>query len=256
MLWYKAWLETRWRFIIPMIVMVCSSVGIVFTWPATKSTLLPLAANVTQTGEIGRQIREALELSKTYPGYIFSQLWSQNLRQMATLFAALLGTGGLLAQTSGGGALFTLSLPASRNEIVGVRAAIGCAEFFAIVFGAAILIPVFSPAVGESYGIGESLAHAAFLFLGGLWVFSLAFLLSTIFSDIWRPLMMTLLVAIVLALAEMFFDPLSGVGIFSAMSGEAFFRSGTVPWPALLISIALSAIMLWTAARITAARDF
>jgi len=256
MLWYKAWLETRWRFIIPLIVMVCSTVGVVFTWPTTKNTLVPLASTVTQTGEIGRQIREALELSKTYPGYIFGQLWSQNLRQMGTLFAALLGTGGLLAQTSGGGALFTLSLPASRNHILGVRAAIGFAEFFAIVFGAAVLIPVFSPAVGESYGIGDSLVHATFLFLGGLSVFSLAFLLSTIFTDVWRPLTLTLLITIVFGLVETFSDTLSRVGIFSAMSGETFFRSGAVPWPGLLISVALSAILLWTASRITAGRDF
>src|SRR3954469_5362167 len=115
MLWYKAWLETRWRFIIPMIIMACSTIGIVFTWRTVSGLVLDPSA-ITQGGEIARQIREAMEMSKTFGGFIFHELWRQNLRQMGTLFAALLGTGGLLAQSSGGGALFTLSLPASRNE--------------------------------------------------------------------------------------------------------------------------------------------
>jgi len=255
MLWYKAWLETRWRFIIPMILMVCSTLGTVFTWKTVGDLILDPAA-INQTGEIGRQIREALEMSKTFGGFIFFELWRQNLRQMGTLFAALLGTGGLLAQSSGGGVLFTLSLPASRNQIVGVRAATGLAEFFALVFGSAMLIPILAPAVGETYSVGDTLAHATFLFLGGLSVFSLAFFLSTVFNDIWRPLMLTLLVAIVLALAEGFAEPVSRFGIFTAMSGDAFFRSGTIPWLPLAVSVALSAAMLWAAARNIAVRDF
>jgi len=255
MLWHKAWLETRWRFIIPMIIMVCSTVAGVLSWPTVKQ-LVPLASGMTQPGYLGQQIQEAAQLSKTYPGHIFNSLWSQNLREMAALFAALLGTGGLLAQTSGGGALFTLSLPASRNEIVGVRAAMGLAELFVMVFGSALLIPVFSPAVGESYGIVDAVAHATFLFLGALSVFSLAFLLSTMFMDVWRPLLVTLFVAIAVGCAELLVKPVARVGIFSAMSGNVFFTAGAVPWVGLLISVAVSAIMLWLAVRNIAARDF
>ena len=51
---------------------------------------------------------------------------------MWTLFAVLLGTGGLLSQASGGGALFTLSLPVSRNRLLGVRAATGLAELLVL----------------------------------------------------------------------------------------------------------------------------
>jgi hypothetical protein len=87
-------------------------------------------------------------------------------------------------------------------------------------------------------------------------VFSLAFLLSTIFTDVWRPLTLTLLHHDRVRSRRNFSDTLSRVGIFSAMSGETFFRSGAVPWPGLLISVACPAILLWTASRITAGRDF
>jgi hypothetical protein len=134
MLWHKAWLETRWRFIIPLIVMVCSTVGVVFTWPTTKNTLVPLASTVNTDGEIGRQIREALELSKTYPGYIFGQLWEPESAPDGNALCRAARDRRPAGADLGRGALFTLSLPASRNHILGVRAAIGFAEFFAIVF--------------------------------------------------------------------------------------------------------------------------
>lgn len=87
-------------------------------------------------------------------------------------------------------------------------------------------------------------------------MFSLAFLLSTVFTDIWRPLLITLLVAIVVGLAEAFSGAASRFGTFAAMSGETFFRARAVPWTGLLISAVASAVMLWTAARNVAARDF
>ena len=85
------------------------------------------------------------------------------MTQMLSLFAVLLGTGGLLSQASGGGALFTLSLPVSRKRLLGVRAATGLAELLALAFVPPLLLPLLSPAVGQSYGIGDALVHGACL---------------------------------------------------------------------------------------------
>jgi hypothetical protein len=101
MLWYKSWLETRWRFLIGLALLVCSAAVVVFTYPKVVK-LLPLVPSLDVSGEIGRRIREAAELSREYRGYVWSQWFRQNLAQTWTLFAALLGTGGLSAQTSGG----------------------------------------------------------------------------------------------------------------------------------------------------------
>jgi hypothetical protein len=96
-------------------VLMCSVSGFVFLWPPVVELL-------------GRRIRESVELQRAYPGYIWSQWFRQNLTNMGTLLAALLGTGGLLSQRSGG--LFMLSLPASCNRLVWTRAGTGLAELF------------------------------------------------------------------------------------------------------------------------------
>jgi ABC-2 type transport system permease protein len=251
MLWYKSWRETRWRFLIGLAVLMCSAAAMVFTYPKVRE-LLPLAAPVDVGGELGRRIREAMELSREYRGYVWSQGFGQNLSQMGTLFAVLLGTGGLV---SGGAALFTLSLPVSRRRLLGTRAAAGLGEWLVLAFVPALLIPLLSPAIGESYSVTAALVHGACLFVAGAVFFSLAILLSTVFADVWRPLMIALLVAVVLAGLEAFFD-VSRFGVYSVMSGSTYFRTGALPWAGLFVSAAASAAMLYAASSNIAHRDF
>jgi hypothetical protein len=251
MLWYKSWLETRWRFLIGLALLMCSAAALVFTYPRVRE-LLPLAAPVEVGGELGRRIREAMDLARDYRGYVWSQGFQQNLVNLGTLFAVLLGTGGLL---SGGAALFTLSLPVSRRRLLGTRIAAGLGEWLVLAFVPALLIPLLSPAIGESYSVVAALAHGVCLFVAGTVFFSLAILLSTVFGDVWRPLLIALTVAVVLAGLEAFWD-LSAFGVYRVMSGDAYFRTGALPWAGLFVSAAASAAMLYGASATIANRDF
>jgi len=255
MLWYKSWLETRWRFVIGLLLLALSALATVFAYPQVVK-LLPMVSNVDLSGELGRRVAESAALAHDYRGYVWSQWFGQKLTQQCTLFAVLLGTGGLLAQSSGGGALFTLSLPVSRNRLVGVRAATGLAELLALAFVPSLLLPMFSPAVGQTYGIGHTLVHSACMFVAGSVFFSLAFLLSTVFSDVWRPLLIVLCAAILLALSEYVFPDLARFSPFRVMSAEVYFRGGGLPWLGLLASAALSVVMLYLATRNIARQDF
>ena len=254
MLFYKSWLETRWRFVIGLVLLMLSAAGIVIAYPRVMK-LLPLTNTVDVSGEIGRRIKEGAELARTYRGYVWSQL-RQSMTNMLTLFAVLLGAGGLLSQASGGGALFTLSLPATRNRLLGVRAATGLAELLGLALVPTLLLPVLSPAVGETYGLGDALAHGACLFIAGAVVFSLAFLLSTVFSDVWRPALIAGGAAAVLGLCEPFFPDLARYSLFGIMDGEVYFRDGGLPWLGLFASAAASAAMLYAATRNVARQDF
>jgi hypothetical protein len=255
MLWYKSWMETRWRFLIGLVVLMLSAASTVLVYPEVVK-LLPVVPKPDLSGEIGRRIAEAMELARDYRGYVWSQWFMQNMPQMWGLFAVLLGTGGLLSQASGGGTLFTLSLPASRNRLLGVRAATGLAELLVLAFVPSLLLPVLSPIVGQTYGIGDALVHSACLFVAGAVFFSLAFLLSTVFTDVWRPLLIVLCVATALAIFEQFFRDLSRYSLFRVMSAEVYFRGGGLPWLGLLASAALSVAMLYAATRNIARLDF
>jgi hypothetical protein len=255
MLWYKSWLETRWRFLIGLALLMISAAGAVIAYPRVVK-LLPLANTVDLGGEIGRRIKEIAELARSYRGYVWSQWLRQNMTNMLTLFALLLGAGGLLAQASRGGALFTLSLPVSRNRVLGVRAATGLGELLVLAFVPLLLLPALSPAVGETYGIGDALVHGACSFVAGAVVFSLTFLLSTVFSDVWRPVLIAGSAAGLVGLCEPFFPDLARYSLFGIMDGEVYFRGGGLPWAGLLASAAVSAVMLYAAGRNVARQDF
>jgi len=253
MLWYKSWLETRWRFLIGLVLMLCSAAGVVLLYPQVMR-LMPMAKSIDVSGEIGRRIHEAVELQHTYRGYIWSQWFRQNLSQLATLFAVLLGTGGLLAQRSGGAALYTLSMPVSRTRLLTVRAATGLGELFVLALVPALLIPMLSPAVGESYSVVSTLVHVVCVFIACSVFYSFAFLLSTVFADVWRPLLVALALALVLSAFEQLFRP--SIGLFRVMSAESYFRSGQLPWLGLLACVAASIVMQYAAATNIARRDF
>src|SRR4051812_10718501 len=164
MLWYKSWLETRWRFVIGLAILMMSVIGTVFAYPRVEK-LLPMVPALDDGSLVGQRLRAIADLSRTYGGYIWAQWARQNMVQMLSLFAALLGAGGLLSQGAGGGGLFTLSLPVSRDRLFGVRAATGLSELAVLAIVPSLLLPVLSPAVGQSFGIGAALAHGVCAFL-------------------------------------------------------------------------------------------
>jgi hypothetical protein len=256
MLWYKSFLETRWRFLIGFALVVFSAASAVFAYPRLMQ-LVPLASGIEASGALGRRIKEGAELMRDYRGYVWSQWFRQSLSNLITIFAVLLGTGGLLSQASGGGAaLFTLSLPVSRNRLLAVCVATGLAELFLLAIVPPLVLVAFSPAVGKTYGIADALAHGACLFVAGSVFYSLTFLMSTVFSDIWRPALVGCVVAAVLAISEPLIPAVSRYSVFRVMTGEDYFYTRHLPWLGLIASTVASAAMLYGAARNIARQDF
>lgn len=255
MLWYRSWLETRWRFLIGLGLLPLSAAGSVLAYPRLIK-LLPLASQVDPNDALGRRVLEGLELMSTYRGYVWGQWFAQNMTQQWTLFAVLIGTGGLLAQSSGGGALFTLSLPVTRDRIVGVRAATGLAELAVLALVPSLVIPLLSPAVGQSYGVVDALMHALFMFVGGSVFFSLAFFFSSLFTDVWRPILIVACAAMALAFLGEVIRDFSRYSVFGLMTGERYFYGEGVPWLGLVVSVVVSSLLLLAATRNIARQDF
>ena len=253
MLIYRSWMDTRWRFTIGLLVLICAAAGLVMIWPKTLQ-LLPLAEGLDIGGEIGRRIHEAIEVQRSWRGYIWHQGFSQNFTKMATLLAVLLGSGGLLMPSRS--ALFTLSLPVSRNRITLVRAATALVELLILAFATSLSILVLAPLVGERYAFSDAAVHTLCLFSASAVFLGLACLLSTMFFDLWRPLGIALAAAVTIGLLETFTDGLFGFGVFRLMSGEAWFRQNEFPWMGVLASLSATGGLIWTAALNTSRRDF
>jgi hypothetical protein len=127
MLWQKAWLETRWRFVIGLVILTVMAGTNVYEYVVTQR-MMPLAESAlsgADSSPLGAAIREAITLQREFRGFIWYNAIRDNLTQMGVLFAVLLGCGGLLAETKKGSALFTLSLPVTRKQLLGARVGTG-----------------------------------------------------------------------------------------------------------------------------------
>jgi hypothetical protein len=87
-------------------------------------------------------------------------------------------------------------------------------------------------------------------------LFSATSLLSTVFTDIWRPALIVCALAAALGIVEPFFGDIARYSLFGVMDGETYFRGHGLPWPGLLASAALSAALLFAASRNLARQDF
>jgi len=175
MLWYKAWLETRFRFLISaaMIIACCAffvlgNPFILGTWREWQQ----LHPNETELDWI-------LRATTDYPFFIWHFLFQTFLQQLWALFAVLIGLSGISRESAQGTAGFTLSLPVSRRRLVSVRAAVGCIEMAALGFIPVALIPSLSVFIGKPYPVMQGISHALLMMLAGILFFGWGLLLST-----------------------------------------------------------------------------
>lgn len=253
MLWYKHWLETRWRFYTGLAVLTAMSAVMVFTEPLTSAAMDNFQ---DPGGMLGDILREQIALSKTYEGYVWVQWFSKNLLFGWLLFAILIGVGGVVTESSRGGALFTLSLPVTRRRMLAVRAATGASELVVLALVPSLLISLLSLLIGETYSVAEAIVYVMLTVAGGIVFFAFSILLSTIFSDKIKPIVVGLITVFVLEAISLLFKKFTPYSVTRIMSGDSYFRTGELPVAGLVASLAVAALMFYLSLRIVERRDF
>jgi len=253
MLWQHAFLETRWRFLIGLVVVSVSAAFMALSYPqvaALTQSVIPAPGT-----SLGREVAESIELSKTYGGYLWSQWFTQNGAALGTFFAVIIGTGGLLSQTAAA-RLFTLSLPVSRQQLLGARAATGLAQVAVLSLLPALVIVVTSPLIAKSFPLLDALAYALCVFAGSAVFFSLAFLLSSFFANVWTPVVLALCAGPALGALDQITGSMGAFSLRQMMHGDSYFYGHGLPWPMLLASTGLSLALLYAGSRLIARKDF
>jgi len=139
---------------------------------------------------------------------------------------------------------------------VAARAGVALLELLALAAVPAVIVTVLSPAVDQSYSLADGLVHAALLFGGGAVFFSFTFLMSSIFTDIWRPPAIMAALFFIIATIRMLSPGFTRFTLAPVITGASYFATGDVPWTALMLSVLTSTVLLFLAGRIVARRDF
>jgi len=243
MLCYKAWRESQTRFVLSALTI------------AGLCVLFVLFQNEARTGFDGGP--------PTYVGYIWRIVYKGYVRELYVLLVLLLGVGGLVRERAYGTAGFTLALPVSRWRLVAARAVIGLSQAAILSLLPALVIPVLSPFVQESYPWTQAIQFSLLWTVGGTLVFAMAFLASVIFGGEYSaPVVAFVVLLVYSAIADM--PMLDRFDIHDMMSGTGtpYFRldasliTGPLPWMAIAVILLVSCCMFVLAGRITQAQDF
>ena len=247
MLWYKAWRESRSRFLLAAAAVTVYSFVVLFTartsFPPPQAPQLP------------------------YSAYVWGEFYGNGRAVVFSVIALVLGLGGLQRERTAATAAFTLSLPVSRGQFVGARVCVGLLELAVVALVPLVVVPMFSPVlVGQTYPWIQSLRYAALFMTWGVVWFAIGFVWSVLFAGEFTAAAAALLspwvYLIVYSAASQGGQRFQSANPFAMMSGELNREFNgrqlltPLPWAPMLVLAVVTAALLFGAWRITARHDF
>jgi ABC-type transport system involved in multi-copper enzyme maturation permease subunit len=245
MLVYKAWLETRARFLSGAAILALLTLHTV--WGATETIR---AYNLTHPAR-----------AVSYGEYVWLQLHSGYGQAVWIFCALLLGHGGLPRERRMGTSGFTLSLPLERSRLLLTRTAVCVLELAALALVPALILSGVSPVVGESYPLQQSLLFVTTTVGGGLVFLGIGSLLPHFFEgEFTGPMVGICVVTAWFSLAQI--PSLQWLNVFHLMSGAGYLDEGTLffegrfPWAGLAASLGCAALLLTGTRWLAGAEDY
>ncbi len=234
MLWYKGWLETRIRLSVSLGYVACLALGSY----ALRGLPQPPGANVAAAfGSIATIV------------VVVVHSW---------LAGAGIATQPAFQASKGlhGSTLFTLSLPVSRFRLLVVRAGIGWLELACVIAALCAGMWLFVPRVRGACTAAEMFEFAVALVACASALYFLSVFLASFVDDLWRMAGGALFLAALWLLSKLTLLPAS-VDLVRAMLGSGSpLVAHTMPWNAMVFSLALSAILFLAALKIVQRREY
>ena len=236
MLWYKAWLETRSRF---------------------------LTCLATLTLFSGIFVHHAQALVRPEWKSDFNRLLFVNqqfLVIMWVLAVVLLGMGGIVREKAVGTSSLTLALPASRVRLLGVRVATGILQAAMLATVPWIAVFFVSTFARKPILVNQVLSYVLLLIGGGLVYFALAVLVSSLVAGEYTA--PAIAFGVVLLGAIVFDSWLRQFNVWRLVTGDFSIDRGTYllsahpPWTGILASLSVAVLLLLASAIVVQRRDF
>lgn len=227
MLWYKAWLETRWRalFLLTIILFVVAQIH------SHSKT-----ANATVT------LLHGLEF-----------IWIVNAMSLAgsgirtdSPFRVLKGIQGSM--------YFTLSLPMSRLRLLATRAAFGLFEIAAVIIIGCCIAGLAAPELRAQVTLADAIGYAVATFLSCSAVFGISTMFATFLDQQWQIFASMFAIFggswIVSQITGSHFD------LLPAMSTASPLETHVMPWAAVSASVGICVTCLLAAWQIEKVRQY
>ena len=249
MLLYKAWIETRVRFVAGLIAatIICifymeQHAWLVQMWTADMQNPHGYHTKWEQVG-----IHE-------YGWYLWHYLYDNYLQQVWALFAILFGFGGLIRERNGGTVLFSLGLPVSRRRWLFTRLAVALLESIALSLFAVLVVVIGSAVIHQTFSVSQMLLHTALMVGAGVFMIAFGNLCYTLFPGNYLSLILTLVLlgapylwlqTYMQHMRDLERTPwVRNLDFAHTMAGPWLLSWSTTPWMPLLVAWILTAVLL------------
>ncbi|KAA6459541.1 ABC transporter permease [Acidobacteria bacterium AB60] len=232
MLLYKAWLESRARFLLGLLALAgLSAVFVLFN----------------------QDVRTVVtDHDMSYVEYIWRGIFKGQLRDIYVILTLLLGLGGLDRERSYGTAGHTLALPVSRWRLIAARGLTGIVETAVLAILPASLVPALSPFVHESYSWLLAFQFGALWTIGGTLIFAIGFLASVLVAGEYSAAV----AALVFLFGYSITTDLPGMEHYLVDIHDVMNGSGPHDISTLAAISVTAAAMIWFGGLITSRKDY
>jgi ABC-2 type transport system permease protein len=238
MLWYKAWIESRSRFLISLSGMVVLCAGFVFHLD-----------------------RDAIYYVKDEYYYYVLFVGNSMLVVMWLLAVTLTMMGGLLREKAAGTSAFTLALPVSRARLATVRICTGLVQAFVLAIIPWITMFSVGSMAGKTHSISQAAYYVILLLGGGMPFFAMAVLVSSLIAGEYTAPVVSFGVVTVTAVG------LSGRALrpyspWAFMTGREYLNQQTnllsfpIPWLQVVIYIIFASLLLAISVKVIQREEF
>jgi len=246
---FKAWRESRGRFLLSAALLAAICVLGVFCRASLMKVFMP----------------DEPFVGDPYVGYIYRLVYGGTARGLFTILAMVLALGGLqrehLHRTVG----FTLALPVSRARLVWAQALLGLGQIAVLSTLPVLLLAACSQLAHVSYPLGQMARFGLLWFAGGAVFYTVAFLSATLFRSEYTALVVSFVFMIFYPITALF-SPLIRypLNVHHIMSGLAmpYFDArhallvGAPPWALLASMLTVAGVLIVLAVQITKRRDY
>jgi len=227
MLWYKGWLETRFRLMFVFVI-----VAFLFITQSYGGSKVDVRVVIVTAG---------------------MSVW---------LMCVFLAAAGIITQQSlqaakglHGSTLFTLTLPVSRFRLLAVRAVLGWLEMAGGIGWICCLLWFLFPVIRGRTTPQEMVEYAAVLIVCGSAFYCITVLLATFLDDLWRVWGSFMCYGAIWWLAYKIPAPAS-VNVLLAMGDGSPVLAHTMPWTAMAFALGLAAVLVFAALKVVQIREY
>lgn len=238
MLWYKAWLETRSRFLISLLGMV--AICPLWTFHLEQDALPSTTADY----------------------YNFVLYDSHSMLVMIWILAVtLIMMGGLLREQATGVSAFTLALPVSRVRLMSIRIGMGFIQALILAIVPWVAIFLTASIFGKTHSVSQAAFYLVLLLGGGLIFFAVAVLASSVVGGEYTAPLASFVTVIATAVAfnSRSLRPFSP-WLFMLGGGYVNPRTSLLVWPIPWLQTAsyvlLAALLLVISVKMVQRREF